>query len=151
MDVHWVAGYDGLHKFDPQPLLLEYVKELSITHETALEHPRASELDLSLLFDAVSGLEVLRIHSCLPTDCHHILSPFDDSRICPSLHTVEIVHCSKHSQWLSALLHMATQRREAGLALRKVLVSPYPSVDSPIQSYIKGLNGVLEPPEAGSM
>jgi hypothetical protein len=123
-----------------------YVKEFSITHKTTLEHPRASELDLSLLFDALKSLEVLRVHSCLSTDSHHILSPFDDSRICPSLRTVEIVHCSRQIQWLSALLHMARRRWEAGLTLRKVLVSPHPGVDSPTQGYIKELNVVLLEP-----
>ena len=42
---------------------------------------------------------------------------------------------------------MAKRRWEAGLALRKVLVSPYSGVpDSPAQSYIQELNGVLLEP-----
>jgi hypothetical protein len=38
---------------------------------------------------------------------------------------------------------MAMRRRNAGLALCKVLVSPHPGVSSPTQKYIKELNGVL--------
>lgn len=34
------------------------MKELSATHETILEHPRASNLDLFPLFRATSSLEV---------------------------------------------------------------------------------------------
>jgi hypothetical protein len=146
VDIHWVVGCDGPREFDPWPLSLAYAKELSITHETVLERPRASALDLSLLFGAMRSLEVLRFRSCLPTDCHYILSPFTDDRICPSLHTVEIVHCGEQTQWLSFIHHMATWRRNAGLALRKVLVSPYPSAESPAQSYIRELSGVLSGP-----
>ena len=152
MDIHWVSGYDGPRKFDPHPLSLDYVKELSITHKTTPERPRASELDFSPLFKAMKRLEALRIHLCLPSDCDPILSPFDDNRICPSLHTVEIFHRSRQTQWLSALLHVATRRRKAGLALRQVLVSPHPGVDSLVQSYIKDFDGVLlEPSEANDV
>lgn len=145
-------GYDGPRRFDPQPLSLGYVKEMSITHETIIGDPRASELDLSLLFDAMKGLEVLRIRSCLPTDCHNILSPFNDNSICPSLHTVEIVHPIIQTQWLSALVQTAKRRHEAGLALRKVLISPHPDSDSPAQRYIRELTGVtLEPCEPNAV
>ena len=149
VDIHWVAGSDGPRKFDPHPFSLGHVRELSIAHETFFEHPRASELDLTPLLHAIKRLEVLRIHSCLPADRYNILSPFEDNGVCPSLHTVEIVHLSGRTRWLSALLHMAIRRREAGLALRKILVSPHPGSDSPAQSYIKEFDCVtLEPSES---
>jgi hypothetical protein len=146
VDIHWVVGYGGPREFDPQPLSLDCVKELTIAHKTALECPRASELDLFPLFNATRRLEVLKLCSCLPADYHSILSPFADNRICPSLHTVEIVNCSGQVQWLSALLPIATQRRNAGLTLRKVSVSPYPSVDLLVQKYVREFNDVLSDP-----
>ncbi|KAF9644608.1 hypothetical protein BDM02DRAFT_3272309 [Thelephora ganbajun] len=144
--IHWVVGYDGLREFDPRPLSLAHVRELCITHETISKRPRASELNLSSLFREVRSLEVLKFHSRLLADCNYILPPFVDNHICPSLHTVEIVHCSGQAQWLSSLLYMAIRRRDAGLALRKVLVSPHPDVNSPTQSYIRELNDVLTNP-----
>ena len=146
VDIYWVLGYHGPVESDPQPLSLDCVKELSITHKTTLERPRASELDLFPLFNATKSLEVLKIHSCLPADCRSILSPFADTHMCLSLHTVEIVYCHGQSQWLSALLPIAAQRRDAGFALRQVIISPHPSVDSPTQKYIMELSSVLSNP-----
>lgn len=144
VDIHWITGCSSPQTFDPHPLSLEHIKELSITHNTTFEHHRASELDLFLLFDAVKRLEVLRIHLFHSTDCDHILYPFyDDDYLCPFLHTVEVVQCSTQTEWLSSLFRMATRRREVGLALRKVLVSPYPDVDSHIQNYLKRFDSVL--------
>ena len=143
VDVHWVVGCDGLQEFDPRPLSLDRVRVLSITHNTNLERPRASELDLSPLFNLMKSLEVLKIHSCLPTDRHFILSPLLDGSICPPLHTVEIIRCSGEVQWLSALLGLAIRRRDTGLALRKVLISPDASAGSPIRDYLKKFRGVL--------
>jgi len=143
LDVHWVVGYDGLREFDPRPLSLAHVKELSITHETTLEHPRASELDLLPLFNATASLEVLKLRSCLPTDSHYVLSPFSDNNICSSLHTVEVFRCSGQERWLSSLRYMAARRRNAGFPLHKVLVFPPPCIDSPTQGYVEELNSVV--------
>ena len=145
LDVHWVVGYDGLREFDPRPLSLAHVKELSITHETILERPRASELDLLPLFNAMRSLEVLRLHSCLPTDSHHILYPLSDNHLCPSLHTVEIFCCSGDPRWLLPLHCIVEQRRDAGVPLRRVLVLPHPGINSPTQNYVE-LNGIIADP-----
>lgn len=146
LDVHWVVGHDGLREFDPRPLSLAHVKELSITHETILERPRASELDLLPLLRVTGSLEVLKLHSCPPTDRRCILAPLSDKNVCPSLHTVEIFRCSGQPRWLSSLRYLAMRRRNVGLPLRKVLVSPHPGVNSPIQGYVDELNGVLADP-----
>ena len=137
LSVHWVAGYDGPREFDPQPLSLAHVKELSITHQSTLERPRASELDFSPLFKAMRSLEVLKLHSCLPNDSHSILSPFSNNHTCPSLHTVEFFRCSRQTQWLSSLRNMAAQRRNAGLPLRKVLVFPHVDADPSTQDRVE--------------
>ena len=145
LDVHWVSGYDGLREFDPQPLSLAHVKELSITHETTLERPRASELNLLSLFNATASLEVLKLHSCPPADSHSIISLFSDNHICPSLHTVEVSHCGGQARWLSSLRYMAVRRRNTGLPLCKILVSPCPGINLPLstQSYVEELNNVV--------
>ena len=141
--IHWIVGYDGPREFYPGPLSLTHAKELTVTHETVLDRPRASELDLSLLFDAMRNLEVLKLHSCPQTDCHYILPPCADNHVCPSLHTVEVVHCSGLDQWLSSLLHIAVLRRNFGFPLRRIDVHPHPNVDSPIRNYIREINEVL--------
>jgi len=143
LDVHWVVGYSGLREFDPRPLSLAHVKELSITHETILERPRASELDLLPLFKAMRNLEVLKLHSCLPTDSHYILSLFSDNHICPSLHTIEIFRCSGQTRWLPSLHYMALRRRNAGLPLCKVQFFPHSGASSPTEGYVEELNDIL--------
>ena len=125
LDIHWVVGHNGFREFDPRPVSLAHVKELSITHEIVFGRPRASELDLLPLFRAMGDLEVLKLNSCLPADCHYILSPLSDNHICPSLHTVEIFRCTGQSIWLSSLCSMAMRRRSVGLPLCKILVSPH--------------------------
>ena len=146
LSIHWVAGHSGPWEFDPQPLSLAHVKELSITHQTTLQRPRASELDLSPLFNAMGSLEVLKIYSCLPNDSDCILSPLSNNQTCPFLHTVETFRCSTQTQWLSSLRCMAAQRRNAGLPLRKVLVLPHTGVNSSTQDCVEAieeLNGVI--------
>lgn len=143
MDVHWVVGDDGLREFDPRPLSLTHVKELSITHETILERPRASELNLLPLFEATRNLEVLKLYSCLPNDSHYIFSLFFDNHICSSLHTVEIFRCSRQALWLPSLHSMVVRRRNAGLPLRKVLVSPHSDTSPPMEGYVEELSGIL--------
>ena len=139
LTIHWVTGFDGPREFDPQPLSLAHVKELSITHQTTLERPRASELDLSPLFSAMRSLEVLKLHSCLPNDSRCILSPFSNNSTCPSLHTVEVFPCSRQTRWVSSLRCMAAHRRNFGLPLRKVLVFPHTDVDSSTQDRVEAI------------